>query len=995
MVISSILSISLWVGYNPDWPTQDLTADLALRTFQPDDPDFAPWTRRENCTGQFVLYSFAPACAEQLQGSSTGLYIDRAWLYSTGHPSVTIAVIGDGVPLAHPELASKIKLNEGELPLLDRNGDGVVTVHDFTSATATQTPSIDLVTHPRLRDRTDRGDTNNNGILDPEDILNVFADNVDDDNNGLTDDIAGWDFLESDPRPHPAAGSEGTTNHRATLEALAAAAQTNNGIGGSGACPHCTILPLRTGNYGLSSTPKLGLALAYAADKQSRIALLSTAAAGSTPFLSGVMRSIENTVITVISAGSSRYSSHIGFLDNLDNRSAVVVSSLGFDESPESAMSAADPLPCSRDPYSVEARTAGEQCPTITPAGSIAGVLGLMIDAQSRSSNLQRPPSELLNLLYATAEPNGRIHAERAVEAVINETPIAFAHWITPSFGAVVDPSPGELSVQFELSSTGSTSPIRWRIQLAAGLEPREFKTIAEGDDSTPTARIEISGQLEDPARPPATLGDKAFWLRLLTDLPAEANPLPTTRDQLIFLDADLDRLPGFPMDLGAGALGGPRILDLNNDGIAEIWVALLDGRIIEIGPRGSINQTWSAHPYPLPPHFPLAVDIEAPFFPRLSAPTMMVIDGQQALGSVDADGALTIVMPSREAPLLVDSEFGDRGRRLTEDHPIGVISPALARPTFNANDNYFWFNRERVQSNTSLSWVLSAPPQAFALQYDFGPPLLWTVVNDQLINSMLFSTIIPDARPPAMDLGRLRLSASPIVSVTDRREHIFVPNQLGLWAWDGQNFSQIQGPTTGRMASHGPISASAQDVLFWWDTDTHLAPQPTSSNQTRVLDGTDTLDPVLFEIVVGDVDGASEEWIFAGDSGRLFALSENGKQALGWPKLTGQPIWSPPAFGDVDGDGTLELAAITRNGTLFLWRTRGRIDNVQWPSERHDPAATANTQTNRLMNTDSSMGCQNLPLKTLPFDVFLWWLGIGYWGLTKRRTQRPQYSKS
>jgi MYXO-CTERM domain-containing protein len=41
---------------------------------------------------------------------------------------------------------------------------------------------------------------------------------------------------------------------------------------------------------------------------------------------------------------------------------------------------------------------------------------------------------------------------------------------------------------------------------------------------------------------------------------------------------------------------------------------------------------------------------------------------------------------------------------------------------------------------------------------------------------------------------------------------------------------------------------------------------------------------------------------------------------------------------GDLDGDGKLELVANTRNGSLFAWKTEGRVDGrIDWGSFHHD----------------------------------------------------------
>ena len=71
------------------------------------------------------------------------------------------------------------------------------------------------------------------------------------------------------------------------------------------------------------------------------------------------------------------------------------------------------------------------------------------------------------------------------------------------------------------------------------------------------------------------------------------------------------------------------------------------------------------------------------------------------------------------------------------------------------------------------------------------------------------------------------------------------------------------------------------------------------------------------------------------------------GTQPEGWPKFTGGWVIAAPAVGDLDGDGTLEVAVATREGYLFVWNTTGRTDGrVDWASFHHDGRNTGNLNT-------------------------------------------------
>jgi hypothetical protein len=45
------------------------------------------------------------------------------------------------------------------------------------------------------------------------------------------------------------------------------------------------------------------------------------------------------------------------------------------------------------------------------------------------------------------------------------------------------------------------------------------------------------------------------------------------------------------------------------------------------------------------------------------------------------------------------------------------------------------------------------------------------------------------------------------------------------------------------------------------------------------------------------------------------------------------------PSVGDVDGSGKLDVATVTRDGWLWVWRTSAPASTsmLEWPSVRHD----------------------------------------------------------
>ncbi len=85
----------------------------------------------------------------------------------------------------------------------------------------------------------------------------------------------------------------------------------------------------------------------------------------------------------------------------------------------------------------------------------------------------------------------------------------------------------------------------------------------------------------------------------------------------------------------------------------------------------------------------------------------------------------------------------------------------------------------------------------------------------------------------------------------------------------------------------------------------------------------------------------------------QLHAYGPEGVEPGGWPKFLGGWVQPTPAVGDADGDGRLEVTAVTREGWSFMWNTPASscgegstTTNAEWWTFGHDEFGSHNYGT-------------------------------------------------
>src|SRR3954453_5232944 len=269
-------------------PTIGLGADPVN---QPNDPDFpSQWNFKGPAEG--IDRSTYPLARDP--DNSMGIDFTGAWKQGNiGRPDILVAYIEGGVNYDSDNIKDgldNIFINRGELPKPERedghpydsydaNGDGHFDLRDYIhdprvnpdcpQGTAPFT-AVDVEGTSRSCVRGGRHEYLNRvhvggkltPYLSPEDLIVAFSDGRDDDHNGYTDDVSGWNFDRNTNDPQ----YEDTTYGHAPGLISDVAGVANNGYSGVGECRACSIVPIKQGSECLGRADHWGHAILYATD---------------------------------------------------------------------------------------------------------------------------------------------------------------------------------------------------------------------------------------------------------------------------------------------------------------------------------------------------------------------------------------------------------------------------------------------------------------------------------------------------------------------------------------------------------------------------------------------------------------------------------------------------------------------------------------------------------------------------------------------------------
>jgi hypothetical protein len=471
--------------------------------------------------------------------------VATAWQTTTGRPDVTIAVLDSGIKWndlgAMRDLRKKFRLNRGELPQprtdrctldgggWDANGDGVFNVLDYACDSRVD-PAPALGEGPVEDGRP---------LLDPQDVLIAFSDGTDDDANGFTDDIVGWDFLDDDNDPF-----DDVQYGHGTGEARDSTGEADNG-GELGTCPNCTSIPLRVGDSFIADESDFAQAVLYAVDNGVRVVQEALGTLNHSSLGRDAVEYAYRHDVAVIASAADEAAQHHNWPSNEPH--TIVVNSVtkyreGLTDEPRSYLQFNG---CTNFSSKISVAIPSVSCSS-DATGRASGMAGLLYSA-ALDHGIQLTANEVRQLLTGTADdvnfaatelscspvpadpctdPNlssvnptrlvapfpatvryparrghdwfygyGRVNMASAVDAVADGRIPPSAEITSPDWYSPVDPGQASLPVRGEVSARGAA--YRCVLEVAPGSMPNnssDFHPVSGGACDGSARSADFSG---------------------------------------------------------------------------------------------------------------------------------------------------------------------------------------------------------------------------------------------------------------------------------------------------------------------------------------------------------------------------------------------------------------------------------------------------------------------------------------------------------------------
>lgn len=724
------------------WPPQ-LTDDLTNPANWPNDPGYK---------GTWQWQSFLPKqqpntapylSADQKLGAA-GMSVDKAWAYTIGDPKVLIAVLDSGIEWEQPDLVNKAYLNVGELTGAhkpqtsagaacggagdlagyDCDGDGVFSVADYRddsriSPVVTGEKCLDPDTlKPTATDRI-LGDVNRNCILDAGDLIELFSDGTDDDADGYTDNISGWDFYKNDNNPY-----DDTRYGHGTGEERDSSAEGNNGIGDIGGCPLCRVMMLRVGDSFIADSNDFAKAVVFATDTHASVIQEALGTINMSLLARSAIDYAYSSGVTVVASMADENSRHHNYpATDIHTLPVHAVTHNGPDY--DSSSSFLNFNTCTNFGGQLVLSVSGPSCSS-EATGRTAGITGLIYSmARKQTPPLVLSAEEIMQLYKLTADDidvaesrnqtadnggqfyeskpgwdqrfgYGRINAANLLKQIQSrmippEVDIVSPAWFDTLYADRVS---GPVAILGRVAASRAQSydvSVSW----APGVEPddSQFQLLApplnaisastiSGSNGTPLGTIDPrnidTSHIADPDSPHHE-NDRTVTIRVRAtahypggDVTGDARRTIAIVNGKNGLDTDL--LPGFPIAIGASGDSSPKLVDIDGDGIRDIVIGDSAGDLHVYSMKGGTPADIAGFPVHTLPIDGLNTKLTDPNVPSYGtskgyaagknggvdpAIAREAIEATPAIGDIDGDGKPEIVFVTYSGTVYVVNSSG------------------------------------------------------------------------------------------------------------------------------------------------------------------------------------------------------------------------------------------------------------------------------------------------------------------------------------------------
>lgn len=886
-------------------------------------PDCSEASPEYCLTGDWELISWIPEeSAESVRPEEldigSGIAVTEAWRHQTGRWDVPVAVLDSGIEWGRGELRTKVMLNTAELPPpqradgtevsdYDLDGNGLVNVDDYAE-------------DPRVL--IDAGPDDGLTHLDASDLIHTFSDGVDDDGNGFTDDIAGWDFFNHDNDPYSVDGI--AAYHGSGILRDAA------GADGSGVCVNCGILPVRVGDGFITDADRIAMGIAYATDRGARAIGMALGALTLNTMLRDAVAYADSKGVVMTANPGDENSYHRNLPGVVDPIFYVHAVRGGNQQEPNDVYSYLNFPNCNNFGARVDFVASSEGCGSGATART-AGAAALLISAANDLGD-DLSPVELRGLLQATADDihlppedseeaetypssegwdafyaHGRINVGRAEAAVRAGDIPPIARFTDPDWYTWTN---GQVFAVSGVVDAPRSSGVSWELVGGLGVEPESWAELASGEGPADGVLAQVD---------PAQFGwDGEFTPLLDLDVVeryyraheplltlkltvTDADGRVTEARRAVWAHEDPDLLPGFPVDLGSSAEPSPVLADFDKDDIYEIVAVSSGGLVYVVDGAGAIREGFPVATGALevletygaaPAYASGAVDPETP-------------DGVMAtpaVGDIDGDDSPDIVVATMAGRVFAFSGSG----RLLPGFPVSIQG------------------REGAEFTAEMAWDngIAAAPSLGDIDGD-GDLEIVAGAMDQRLYAWDGDGALLDGYPMELctrcgEVGA-RILSSPAIGDVDNDGDLDAAigtNELPvgdtgvLWLIDLASATVHEGwPVT----RDGLVNASILPVLG----EGHP-----SSPAFADVDGDGDLEIASFAMLgtTGVIHHDGTEHVPIGFAADRYGESSNFEDGSFYSLVT------TPSFGDLDQDGTPDLLI---GGASIMWVASLAISEV------------------------------------------------------------------